>query len=342
MNNYKKVGLSALCGTLASFSVAHAGSVDITGSVTATYASDGGTTATTGNPWGLSHAFSVGGSGELDNGMAWAYGVAYDADFAGISSSYLSITADGMGTFKLGFDSGDALGGIDDIVPTVWEEADGNGASSGMDKTGGISGGILSFATEADALPLGSTFKASYTPREGGGDSTQNKAVSATGTADTHSGWNVVLAGISPVDGLTLDLGYGEVDRETAVSTYSDDWTQLNGSIKYAMGSVTVGYQRSYEDLGLAAASTTEYYENEGYGLTFNVNDNLSVGYTVFNSSKSFGDTTADVEVEASSFQATYNIGGATVKFAHSEVDNIQYNTALKDEHTVLALGMAF
>ena len=58
MNNFKKVGLSALCGTLASFSIAHAGSVDITGSVTATYASDGGTTATTGNPWGLSHAFA--------------------------------------------------------------------------------------------------------------------------------------------------------------------------------------------------------------------------------------------------------------------------------------------
>ena len=45
------------------------------------------------------------------------------------------------------------------------------------------------------------------------------------------------------------------------------------------MGSVTVGYQRSYEDLGLAAASTTEYYENEGYGITFAVNDN-PVSYT--------------------------------------------------------------
>ena len=52
MNNLKKVGLSALCGTLASFSVAHAGAVDITGSVTATYSSLGESDdATTGNPW---------------------------------------------------------------------------------------------------------------------------------------------------------------------------------------------------------------------------------------------------------------------------------------------------
>jgi len=342
MNNLKKAGLSALCGTLASFSIAHAGSVDVTGSVTATYASDGGTTATSGNPYGLSRAFTVSGSGELDNGTAWAYSVAYDADFAGVSSSALKFTVDGIGTLALGADHGDAVGGIDDIVPTVWEEADGNGASSGMDKAGGISGFILSYASEADMMPLGATLKASYTPREGGGDDTTNKTVGGVGTNDTHSGWGVVLAGITPVDGLTIDVGYGETDREEAVSAYSDDWVQMSGSIKYAAGPVTIGYQSTYEDLGLSGASSTEYYENTGYGVTFQVNDNLSVGFLQFESDREFGDTTATASVEADSIQATYNMGGATIKFAHSEVDNIQYNTALKDEHTVLAIGLAF
>lgn len=343
MNNYKKVGLTALCGTLASFSVAQAGAIDVSGSVTATYASNSNSAAdTAGNPYGMSRAFSVKGSGELDNGMAWSYGVDYDADFAGVSASQVSITADGMGTFKLGFDSGDAVGGIDDVVPTVWEEADGNGITSGMDKTGGMSGGILSFVSESGMLPMGATLKASYTPVEGGGDDTTNKAVGGVGAADTGSSMGLVIAGLSPVDGLTLDVGYNETERDTTNTTYASDWTQWSGAIKYATGPVTIGYQRTFEDLGESGASSTEYYENEGYGVTFQVNDNLSIGFLTFESVKEFGDTTASVTVEADSYQATYNLGGATVKFAHSEVDNQQYISNRKAEHRVLAVGLAF
>jgi len=342
MNNFKKAGLTALCGTLASFSVANAGAVDISGSVTATYSSTGGSDdATDGNPLGLSHAFAVAGSGELDNGNAWSYGVAYDADFAGISSSSVALTVDGMGTFKLGFDSGDSMGAMDDIVPTVWEEADGNGVSSGGDKTGGLSGGILSYATEADMLPMSTTFNISYVPREGGGDSTQNKAVSGSGTANKGSAYGVTLRGITPVDGLTLDVGYFEMES-TSSAVYTGNNTEMNGAITYAAGPVVFGYQKSIEDPELVAASTTDYYENEGYGITFAVNDNLSIGFVHWGSTKEFGDTTAAVEMEADSYQATYNMGGATIKFAHAEADNVQYTTSAKDEHTVLAIGLAF
>ena len=189
---------------------------------------------------------------------------------------------------------------------------------------------------------MGATLKASYTPVEGGGDDTTNKAVGGVGTADTGSSMGMVIAGLSPVEGLTLDLGYNETERDTTNTTYASDWTQWSGSIKYATGPITVGYQRTFEDLGESGASSTEYYENEGYGVTFQVNDNLSMGFLTFESVKEFGDTTASVTVEADSYQLTYNLGGATVKFAHSEVDNQQYISNRKAEHRVLAVGLAF
>ena len=42
------------------------------------------------------------------------------------------------------------------------------------------------------------------------------------------------------------------------------------------MGSFTAGWQQTNEDTGITATSS---YENTSYGVTFNVNDDLSVGY---------------------------------------------------------------
>ena len=52
MNKLTKIGVSALCGSLASVSAANAGSLDVTGGATATWVSI--ETADTGNPIGLS------------------------------------------------------------------------------------------------------------------------------------------------------------------------------------------------------------------------------------------------------------------------------------------------
>ena len=57
MNNFKKVGLTALAGSLAMFSVAQADLV-LSGSTEATYTSKG-TERTAGNPFGLSNDFSL-------------------------------------------------------------------------------------------------------------------------------------------------------------------------------------------------------------------------------------------------------------------------------------------
>jgi len=75
MNNYKKLGVSALAGTLASLTAmqaANAGAIDLTGSIDLSYVSND-TDESSGNPYGMSKDFTLGGSGEMDNGYSWSY-----------------------------------------------------------------------------------------------------------------------------------------------------------------------------------------------------------------------------------------------------------------------------
>ena len=80
MNNFKKLGLTALASSLAAVS-AHAGEMSVTGSLGATYVTNDGDTGAISDTWDLSGAvpnhgsaighdkdFTVNGSGELDNG----------------------------------------------------------------------------------------------------------------------------------------------------------------------------------------------------------------------------------------------------------------------------------
>ena len=82
-------------------------------------------------------------------------------------------------------------------------------------------------------------------------------------------------------------------------------------------------------------------YENVGYGITFQVNDDLSVGYNHYESEQ---DNATDVTAEATSIQIAYSMGGASIKFAETSVDNSNYSTASSDDvdgHTI-ALTLAF
>ena len=75
MNKLTKIGVSALCGSLAAVASAHAGSMSVSGGATATYTSNEG--SVTGNPIGLSSGITFSGSGELDNGWSWEISANY-------------------------------------------------------------------------------------------------------------------------------------------------------------------------------------------------------------------------------------------------------------------------
>ena len=141
MDNLKKIGLTALAGSLVA-STATAGTLEVTGSATVKYQSKSGSSGTSGiqgNPWSDSNAISFKGSGDMDNGMTVSY--VYTMTDAAFSSSSVSLDMGDAGT--VAFAHGTAIGGIDTIkdkMPTAGEEVwddQGTGDDAGVTDVGG-------------------------------------------------------------------------------------------------------------------------------------------------------------------------------------------------------------
>ena len=111
---------------------------------------------------------------------------------------------------------------------------------------------------------------------------------------------------------------------------------------------MSAGLQRSFEHPG-NRGSGVEYYANTAYGVSFNVNDSLSLSYGEHWSHQSNigsdGDASSvSVRSEAESFQVAYTIGGVALKLAESKVDNAQYVTSGAGdlEGRTIAMSLAF
>ena len=113
MNKLTKIGVTALCGSLAAVASANAGSMTVKGGATATWSSNEATV--TGNPIGMNSGLTFTGSGELDNGTTFTLTVTH-ADQDAYSASQIALTTPNMGTFTID-QSGGGLDRIDDMMP---------------------------------------------------------------------------------------------------------------------------------------------------------------------------------------------------------------------------------
>jgi hypothetical protein len=73
------------------------------------------------------------------------------------------------------------------------------------------------------------------------------------------------------------------------------------------------------------------------------VNDDLSIGYNHYESEQDNG-TAANVTAEATSMQIAYSMGGASVRLASSDGENMAYQTGADYDRdsTVLSVSLAF
>jgi type IV secretory pathway TrbL component len=189
-----------------------------------------------------------------------------------------------------------------------------------------------------EAAPDGLAIKAAYSPnaddepasdKAGGGDS-----------GKLGSGWDLTVTAtedLHGIAGLTIYGGLSQVDQFQNASSISGDSEERVIGIKYAMGGFTVGFQDNEDDTGKTANAT---YDNTMYSVTFNVNDDLSIGYGHVESDKEGSSNTA----EADSIQAAYTMGGASLRIAEIDVKNQAYSSAATADldATVISLGLAF
>ena len=331
MNNFKKVGISALAGSLAMFSVN--ADIVLSGSSEFTYSSNSGSTgganANSSNPFGMSNDINITGSGELDNGFTYSVNTNFAGQDMATDSSILTLDMGDLGT--VGFDQGSGKFGISTLeneVPTAYEEAD-HGVGSlghGIDAVGNtnVIGYSNSYAGVGISLQLNPDVS-TQTANQAGANSSEGK---------TGSNWNMaVTMAVPEVDGLTLAAGYSETDN---VGTATDN-EEMTGAINYTMGAVSVGYQQSVVDNngGSKGALVT------AYGIAFNVNENLSLSYSINDNEKTNAGA-AHVTEESKGYQAAYSMGSASIRLAINEADNVGGVKAQVAENTELSLALAF
>ena len=351
MNKLTKVGLSALCGSLASVAAANAGTLEVLGGATATWSSNTGQVS--GNPIGLSSGITFKGSGELDNGSTFTLTLT-GADQDAYSSGSLSIATPSLGTISVSqATGGNGLGGYDDKMPTAWEESWGTSLGAGIDLPKGVASSMnIGYSSPT---VLGTTLKLAYSPRNDGA-LVNDKAAGGSQSSYKQGGYDVVLDmnpsfGTDVLSGLNVFVAGSrtEIDKEAGLSAgnTADNHEEGLAGVIYAFGPVKLGYQRSIEMSGLETAGTTSYYQNNAFGVSFNVNDNLSISYGEMESTKHVTNNTGNNKrtTTAESIQLAYTMGGLSLKIAETEVDDATCadgGTASDFEGTTLAMTLAF
>ena len=347
MNKLTKVGLSALCGSLASVS-ANAGTMEVLGGATATYTSN--SKQVTGNPIGMNTALTFKGSGELDNGTTFTLTVT-GADQMGYTSGNINMVTPSFGSFNINSRTGgNGIGGHDDKMPTAWEESWGHGMTAGFDFQKG-SASSMNIGWTSPSF-MGTTLKLAVAPGAKNAAFVNDKNVS--GDAGNSGSYDALIEmkpgfGVDALSGLTVWVGGSETDM-TGVGPGGKsvgDHQEVNAGFTFAYGPVTVGLQKMGEFTGSQTAGNTEYYDNEAFGISFNVNDNLSISYGEFESRRhkvGSGTTNKTVIGNTESFQVAYTMGGMSLKLAESSVSNASYSTASANDHDgrTIAMSLAF
>jgi len=327
--NIKKIGLTALAGSLAMFA-ANAGELTVTGNSSASFVTkshDGAaqTGSDVGNPMGMDTRITFSGSGELDNGFTTSVYVTDEINGStGMYSGEVALGMGDLGTISLNQGGGNVgADGIDDETPRAYEEADDKISTNfrGLANPQG-SGNMIKYTNTLGMVNLNLGFRS-------GGSS--NNVVGGTG-GNSENAYTGALTS-SPIDGLTVGAGYSNVEKDTG----KDD-EGYAGFAKYAFGSVTVGAQRNVTTSGTAASAA----EGNQVSIAFNVNENLAISYSD-GSIDHFGTgATADVEEDFSAINISYTMGGMTIAAQMAEVDNAAGTANADEEATEIVLSLAF
>ena len=329
MNNFKKVGLTALAGSLAAIS-ANAAEMSVSGASVLTYTSED-SQEVTGNPFGMKTNLSFTASGDV-NGYTVSYMQTSKDQFAGMTSARISLDMGDLGTLAFDQGSGSGLGTIDDKTPTAAEEiwdgldTDGSSGAQGLVGAAGASG-VFNYIKSLGAY----TFNGAM--RKGSGAKSSDGSSSAAG----EGAWDFALTG-APTDGLAVGVGYGEASKGTNGGATDEKHSTIFAN--YSMGSFTFGLQMSEIDKG----SLKTNQDTDAWGLAFNVNENLSISYGERDVAFDNVGSTADVTEKGQGFAFAYTMGSIKVAGNRNEVkdnDN-SIGKAAGDEMTEIAVSFAF
>ena len=319
MNNLKKIGLTALAGSLVATSVAYSGELAVTGSASMHFKnySDG----YTGKSVSMGNSVYFKGAGETDGGLNVNVSFELDQGAANNSASnfdnhFVSVGNDTLGTLTVhghgGANSAAALDGT--AAGDLWDNTLMNTdaalatRAAPFASTSGDNLMVYSLPTMIDGLAIAGSYQ----------------ALNSTGSGS--SAYGLTYTG---VDGLSVSYGSGE---SSGVLATSGDQNIYKAS--YVYGPLTVG--ASYNEFDSSLNSNDQ--EVSSFGISYTVSDEISV---------SFGEEIIDradqhSDIEVSGISVAYTTGGMTVSAAQTEAKNSDYTASMDRELWNIGLSFAF
>ena len=316
MNNFKKVGLTALAGSLIATS-AYAGEMSVTGGASIEMKNNSGSSG--GKGWAMGNQLTFSGSGELDNGLNVSLSfvidqgdneidVDTDGSEAPFDSHSVTVSSDTLGSLVFSGEGGSSAQTALDTTAAgdIWDN--GFGISSPSASDSGDNSMLYTLPSLMDDL----TLKAGYYPGRAGNDSATS--------------WSATYAG---VDGLSVSYGFGE----DATIGSEADVTTMKGS--YAMGSFTVALSQSEYD-----SDSGNDDEVSSYKLSYTMTEDLSLSYGA-ETHETEGSATDE---EVSAITASYTTGGMTVTVASVEAEGVDHTAGVAGdkERWKVAASFAF
>jgi hypothetical protein len=343
MNNLKKIGVTALAGSLMSISSVSAGEMAVTGTAEVTYTTADEKTLV-GNPYGMKNNITFKGSGDV-NGMAVSYQTTMQDTGASTVSTLLTVDMGAMGL--VGFDQGMGSFGVDtaddSILPTAYEEPSHGGGTGSLGQSG--SSNVIGYKNTFAGISINAEYNPDYSLEDNAdgaytGTRTDNATTTtvneATESSNKGSSLNAVIS-MSPMEGLTIGLGAGNTEGNIG-TTGSPDAKEALGYITYVSGPVSVGYVETESQSNTLGADGKI---TEGYSIAFAVNDSLSISFAEREVEIDDGDTSNGVE-DNTGIMASYTMGGASLRIAHNEHDSKVGVSGTNSDNTEVSLVLAF
>ena len=320
MINLKKIGLTALAGSLVATSVAYAGELSVSGA--ASMSVQNHSQKATGKNVKMGNSVYFTGAGETDSGLNVNLSFELDqgtpAGAGPFDSHMVSIGNDTLGTLTVhGHGGSNSAAALDTTAAgDLWD------STLGINTTAAFSTRNAPLASAS-----GDNLVVYSLPSMIDGLSVGVSTQLTTAGGDASTAYGLTYAGI---DGLSLSFGQGNTNGTAAVS---GDQTIMK--VSYAYGPITASASNNVMD----HTTNTNDQEVTSYGLSYTVSDAISLSY---------GEETIDralqvKDIDVKGYTAAYTTGGMTVSLKQVSADHTDHTTVTSNnEMWKIGLSLAF
>jgi len=320
MNKFKKLGLTALAGSLVATS-AYAGEVTVAGGASMGVKNNSGTDG--GKSWTMGNQLTFSGGGELDNGLNVSISFVLDQGDNSESATKTSTVA----TAESPFDSHSITVSSDELGSITMAGEGGSSAQTAVDGT--AAGDIFDngFGISSPAASDTANGGLLYTlPSMMDDISVQASYMPGGAGKESSTAFNLTYTG---VDGLSATYASGEL----ATLGTTGDATTIKAS--YAVGSFTVAASNTEVDYD---ASTNNDQEISSFKVSYTVTDDISISY----GEETFETDGSATDEEVEQISASYTTGGMTVSLSDTEANGIDHIAGSTGERWKLGVSFAF